>query len=184
VLTHIHPAAYQFAPKVVPRSFSLTASVYGYSTGTAKRPEPLCTQEGVASCAAASNATSASVTLPSSLIRTHAPILNPPHASSLHLCIRSLQVAVSPSRRYLCESFSTCLDPYPGCLCGAFTRFFPQNFGLPVKHTRSALSLIHTIATSVWENFRGCSHSLMFKPVVLLATQVAPTAANIFFFLG
>jgi hypothetical protein len=97
-------------------------------------------------------------------------------------CDESL-LEVGPSRRYLCESFSTCLDPYPGCLCGAFTRFFPQNFGLPVKPTRSALSLIHTIATSVWENFRGCSHSLMFKPVVLLATQVAPTAANIFFFL-
>ena len=30
------------------------------------------------------------------------------------------------------------------------------------------------------EEFRGCSHSLMFKPVDLLATQVAPTAANIF----
>lgn len=28
--------------------------------------------------------------------------------------------------------------------------------------------------------FRGCSHSLMFKPADLLATQVAPTAANIF----
>ncbi len=27
--------------------------------------------------------------------------------------------------------------------------------------------------------FRGCSHSLMFKPADLLATQVAPTAANI-----
>jgi hypothetical protein len=30
------------------------------------------------------------------------------------------------------------------------------------------------------EEFRGCSHSLMFKPADLLATQVAPTAANIF----
>ena len=28
--------------------------------------------------------------------------------------------------------------------------------------------------------FRGCSHSLMFKPADLLATQVAPTAANVF----
>ncbi len=53
-----------------------------------------------------------------------------------------------PSRRYLCESFSTCLDPYPGCSCGAFTRFFPQNYGLPSSLTRSALSTIHTIATA------------------------------------
>jgi hypothetical protein len=87
---------------------------------------------------------------------------------------------VGPSRRYLYESFSTCLDPYPGCSCGAFTRCFPQNFGLPGKLNRSALSVIHTIATSVWGKFRSCSHSLMFKPADLLATQIAPTAANIF----
>jgi hypothetical protein len=94
-------------------------------------------------------------------------------------CGKSL-LEVGPSRRYLCESFSTCLDPYPGGSCGAFTRFFPQNYDLPSCLTRSALSLIHTMATSVWLTFRGCSHSLMFKPVDLLATQVAPTAANIF----
>jgi len=94
-------------------------------------------------------------------------------------CCESL-LEVGPSRRYLCVSFSTCLDPYPGCSCGASTRFFPQNLGLPALINRSALSLIHTIATSVWEKFRGCSHSLMFKPADLLATQVAPTAANVF----
>ena len=50
---------------------------------------------------------------------------------------KSLQVAVSPcrhqalSRRYLRESFSTCLDPYPGGSCGALIRFFPQDIGLP-----------------------------------------------------
>ncbi len=42
--------------------------------------------------------------------------------------------------RHLCESFPACLDPYPGCPCGAFTRFFPQDFGLPYVVTRSALS--------------------------------------------
>ena len=130
--------------------------------------------------------TSEDVPLPSSLLRAHAPDQNPPIAFSLSLgqwvfagCYPPL-LEVGPSRRYLCESFSTCLDPYPGCSCGAFTRFFPQNYGLPSCLTRSALSLIHTMATSVWLNFRGCSHSLMFKPVDLLATQVAPTAANIF----
>jgi hypothetical protein len=50
---------------------------------------------------------------------------------------------------------TTCLDLYPGCPCGAFTRFFPQNYGLPSSLTRSALSTIHTIATSVWENFEA-----------------------------
>jgi hypothetical protein len=54
---------------------------------------------------------------------------------------------VGPSRRYLCESFLTCLDPYPGCSCGALTRFFPQDNGLPDAKTRSARSLLRP-----WQN--------------------------------
>jgi hypothetical protein len=50
-------------------------------------------------------------------------------------------LGIGPSRRYLCESFLTCLDPYPGCSCGALTRFFPQDNGLPNVRTRSARSL-------------------------------------------
>jgi len=85
------------------------------------------------------------------------------------------RLGVGPSRRSLCESFPACLDPYPGCSCGALTRFFPQDIGLPDVRTRSALRNIHT-ATSVWACFRGCSHSLMFRPAGLLATPIAPTA--------
>ena len=44
------------------------------------------------------------------------------------------------TRPYLCESFPTCLDPYPGGSCGAHTRFFPQDFGLPDVRTRSSAS--------------------------------------------
>ena len=40
--------------------------------------------------------TSAGVTPPSSLLRTHAPVLNPPRASVRPLDTRSVQVAVSP----------------------------------------------------------------------------------------
>ena len=36
-----------------------------------------------------------------------------------------------PSRRYLCRSIRTCLDPYSGSPQGACTRFFPQDIGLP-----------------------------------------------------
>ena len=36
-----------------------------------------------------------------------------------------------PSRRYLCRSIRTCLDPYSGGPQGACTRFFPQDIGLP-----------------------------------------------------
>ena len=34
-------------------------------------------------------------------------------------------LGTAPSRRYLCESFLGCLDPYPGGPHGACTRFFP-----------------------------------------------------------
>jgi hypothetical protein len=74
------------------------------------------------------------------------------------------------------EPFPGCLDPYPGSLSGASTRFFPLSFGLPATVTRSA----------VWQNsvrrlqygplYRGCSHSFMFRPPSLLATRVVPTA--------
>jgi len=79
-----------------------------------------------------------------------------------------------PSRRYLCVSFPACLDLYPGGSCGAHTRFFPHDSGLPRVRTGSALHNVRT-ATSVRRVFRGCSHSLMFRPTGLLATPVAPT---------
>ena len=125
---------------------------------------------------------SAGITPPSSLIRAHTPVLNPPTASGFNLVrwvfagYRQSLLRVGPSRRYLCESFPGCLAPYPGCSCGALARSFPQDIGLPDVMTRSALGNTHTMATSVWTLFRGCSHSLMFKPADLLATQVAPTA--------
>ncbi len=87
------------------------------------------------------------------------------------------RLGVGPSRRYLCRSFPTCLDPYPGGSCGALARFFPQDIGLPDVRTRAAPYHIHT-ATSVWACFRGCSHSLMFRPAGLLATPIAPTAVS------
>jgi len=43
-----------------------------------------------------STTSSADITPPSSLLRTHAPIRNHPHASGNPSCTRSLQVAVSP----------------------------------------------------------------------------------------
>ena len=47
--------------------------------------------------------------------------------------------SLGPSRRYCREPFLGCLDPYPGSLSGAFTRFFSLSFGLPATVTRSAV---------------------------------------------
>src|SRR3954467_5684222 len=44
-----------------------------------------------------------------------------------------------PARRYLCEAFGGCLDPYPGGPRGARARFFPRGIGLPLVRTGSAL---------------------------------------------
>jgi len=143
-----------------------------------RAPLPL---RGVTSPGVTSSATSKGVTPSSSLVRAHAPDQNPPTDSDLDLlrwvlagCYQPL-LGDGPSRRYLCESFPWCLDPYPGGFCGALTRFFPQNIGLP-RETTGRLTASLRSATSEQACFRGCSHSFTFRPQVLLATQVAPTA--------
>ena len=141
--------------------------------------------QGVTSCAEMSSTSSADITLPSSLLRTHASILNPSTTldkPQLRIFAGRCQplLEIGPSRRYLYDSFSTCLNPYPGCSCGALTHFFPQNNGLPGLLNRSALSNTHT-ATSAWRVFRGCNYSFIFRPVDLLATQIAPTAVSLIY---
>jgi hypothetical protein len=121
------------------------------------------------------------VTPSSSLVRAHAPDLLPSTRLRLRLarlvfaaCCQPL-LGTGPSRRYLCQSFPTCLDPYSGCSRGACARYFPQDIGLPRVRTGSAPHFIPT-ATSVRSHFRSCSHLLMFRPAGLLATPVAPTS--------
>jgi len=121
------------------------------------------------------------ITLPSLLLRTHPPVPNPPPASGYPLdqlvfagyCQSPLGVGLS--RRYLCVSFPTCLDPYPGCSWSAFARFFLQDIGLPRVRTGSALRIFRANDFSARASFRGCSHSLRFRPAGLLATLVVPT---------
>jgi hypothetical protein len=125
---------------------------------------------------------SAGVTPPSSLLRAHAPVLNPPRASVVPstpgLCrLRSAPAGRRTFPTLLCTSVPACLDPYPGGSCGALTRFFPHDSGLPPVRTGSALHNVRT-ATSVRRPVRGCSHSLMFRPTGVLTTQVAPTATD------
>ena len=117
------------------------------------------------------------ITTPDSCAR---PVASATPCLSLRLPVfagcREPLLPTGPSRRDLCGSFSTCLDPYPGGSRGAPTRFFPQDDGLPGMTTRSALHVIRT-ATSVRGIFRGCSQLILFRPADLLATPVAPTAA-------
>lgn len=105
--------------------------------------------------------------------------------SSMSLCFRSdsqsLPVAVSPGWK----------SAFPGVISANLSPdAWTRTPGLPLvlipvssqgtsAFTVSGPARQNTIirtATSVRGRFRGCSHSLMFRPPDLLATQVAPTA--------
>ena len=88
-------------------------------------------------------------------------------------CYRPL-LAIGPSRRYLCESFPRCLGPYHDGLQVALTCYFPCSIGLPQKEHTSAYREIPLKRLHSGGNFRGCSHFVMFRPLSLLATLVAP----------
>jgi len=77
------------------RSIVHRPNMSGYSWSCQVPRAPLHDQ-GVTSLGVISGTTSAGTTLPSSLLRTHAPILHPPRASVVPSVTRSLQVAVSP----------------------------------------------------------------------------------------
>ena len=135
---------------------------------------------GVTAGAVTSLITSASITSPSSLLRTHAPVPMPPPASGfpwqavLAGC-RQPRLAEGPSRRYLCRTFPACLDPYPGRPWGALTRFFPQGIGLLRLASGSAPHNIPDSDFRQEEHFEAAAIHSRFKPTGLLATLVAPT---------
>lgn len=90
---------------------------------------------------------SAGITPPSSLLRAHASVRNPPAAYGRCLGRRILAgccqplLGDGPSRRYLRKSFPRCLDPYPGGPDGAHARFFPSGIGL--RHVASGSATHH-----------------------------------------
>jgi hypothetical protein len=157
----MHPATYQFASKVVPRLFNSAASEDGCSTWDCQAPRAPLHTKGVTSRAVASSTTSAGVTLPSSLVRTHAPILNPPHASALPLCIRSLQVAVSPCCiQDLPDVISANLSPRvwtytPAASAVHIPISSRRTTAFPKVRVGRRLATTHTLATSVRNPLSG-----------------------------
>ena len=88
-------------------------------------------------------ATQEGVTLPSSLLRAHAPDQSPPLNFAFRYFERSLQVAVSPCRKLaLPDIISTILAwllrPLSRGVSSVLTRFFLENFGLAVGRKSSA----------------------------------------------
>ncbi len=77
-------------------------------------------------------------------------------------------------RRYLCESFPACLDPYPGGPRGAFTPFFPQGVGLPRSCSGSALHKILDSHFSPGGLFGAAAISSCSGPPVCLPPRCKP----------
>ena len=99
------------------------------------------------------------------------------HSASSLCRLDHPQLVKGPSRRYACESFTGCLIPYPGGFRGARSRFFPLNVGLTLSLQQVGAVQCSAQRLQRGEGFRGCRHFVMLRPPVLLATQVAPTAA-------
>ncbi len=76
-------------------------------------------------------------------------------------CRQSL-LGNGPSRRYLrnpCVGARTLTTQRP---FGALARFFPKGIGLTPGTTGSARQILAVMQLQRRENFRGCSHSIMF----------------------
>jgi hypothetical protein len=75
-----------------------------------------------------------------------------------------------------CESFLGCLVPCPGGPIGCMRLLTsPMSSAFPLGGWVGFPLLVHD-ATFRGNDFRGCRHSIMFKPPSLFASQVAPTA--------
>jgi hypothetical protein len=89
-------------------------------------------------------------------------------------CHQSLLEA-GPSRHYPCNPCVGAWTPTPQCPSGALARFFPEDNGLTSDVTRSAHQHIPIMQLQPGIEFRGCSHSVMFRLPRSLGPQVAPT---------
>jgi hypothetical protein len=182
-LARIHPSQSRFTCG--------TRSIFNGSATSAQSPRPAKTRhvprgpspgQGVTFPRVASGATSVGVTPPSKLIRPHAPNQIPPTASGCPLVGGSLQVAASPCWKMVLPdviSADLSLDawtPTPAAPVVLMLVSSHRTSAFPTLGPGRRSAIFHT-ATSVWVQFRGCSHSLMFRPPGLLAPQVAPTYA-------
>ena len=76
------------------------------------------------------------------------------------------------------QSLHGCLDPYPAVFPRCFYPFLPGEHRPHVRSETFGTPIYSHLATSVGHAFRGCSHSVMFRPPCSLDPQVAPTAVN------
>ena len=144
--------------------------------------EPLCPLKVLPLAARPLWTASEGITPPSSLLPAHAPDQNPSDASVLPFYTRSLQVATSPCWKLALPdviSVDPSVDawlPTPVEPSWCIYPFLPTKHRPSPRYDKVGFHNIRT-AASVRYSFRGCKHSLMFRPPPLLATLTAPTVA-------
>jgi len=182
VPAHIHPMTIEFASTLVPR-------VHGSPPGqcldahglpeTAEYPEPLRQMWVLPIIWMTLKVISEDVTLPSQLIRTHAPDRIPPadlFPYTAGLCRLSPVPAGKRSFPTLSpQSLYRCLDPYPAAFLRCFYPFLPeglrphlreQRFGTPdyrrnatsTTELISGLQSFHYVQAPILARPSGCTH--------------------------
>ena len=118
------------------------------------------------------------------LLRAHAPILLPLLDFGLSLvrevcagCHQPLLLTGS-SRRYFAHLSLWLPGPLPRRSHRVHVPVnFPDVIGLPQEKIMGRLPASFHERDFSWRCFRGCRHSVMFRPPSLLAFQIAPTAS-------
>jgi len=122
------------------------------------------------------------IALPSSLIRAHASVQNPPavfdSTTATGLC-RLLPVPAGrwPFPTLSLQSLRRCLDPYPGVSFQCTCPLLPGRQRPHLKRDRFGTPKIPpAMQLQQGRASRGCSHSIMFRLPRSLDPQIAPTA--------
>lgn len=146
-----------------------------------KCPEPLCLFEVLPLAAYSLSHTSAGVTPPSLLLRTHAPDQNPPIVLVVPYTTGLCRLLPAPAGSWpfpalSLQIFHWMLGPLPRRFLWCTYPFLPIGHR-PSPHWDKVGTLLHPVQRLQYgSQFRGCRHLLMFRPPGLLATQVVPTA--------
>jgi len=106
-----------------------------------------------------------------------------PHPSALASSVGLCRLLPVPAGRWpfptlSLQSLHSCLDPYPAVFLRCSYPFLPEELRPHVRSETFGTPNYSCIATSAGHAFRGCSHSVMFRPPCSLDPQVAPTATQ------
>jgi len=125
------------------------------------------------------------VTPPSLLLRTHAPIQNPPILFGSPYSTGPCRLLPVPAGYWTFPVLSPQIFPQ---VSGPLPRWVPTVLSPVSSHGN--IGLLHPFSGSTFPplsrkrlptgpGFRGCSHSVMFRPPRLLVTLVAPTLISL-----